>query len=54
MYDKYNDYTEEVAFFIEQVTGDIIPDFRPALKNGVNTIIAEINKKLKTETDKKN
>ena len=52
MYDKYTDYTEEVAFFIEQVTGHIIPDFRPALKNGVNAIIAEIDKKLETETDK--
>lgn len=52
MYNDHTDYTEEVAFFIEQVTGHIIPDFRPALKNGVNAIIAEIDKKLEAETDK--
>ena len=51
MYEQYTDYTEEVAFFIEQVTGHIIPDFRPALKNGVNAIIDEINKKLSSETN---
>lgn len=51
MYGNYENYTEEVAFFIEQVTGHIIPDFRPVLKYGLNTIIGEIDKKLEEETD---
>lgn len=33
VYDQYKEYTEEVAFFVEQVTGHMIPDFRPALKS---------------------
>lgn len=45
VYDKYSEYTDEVAFFIEQVTGHVIPDMRPALKYGVNHLIAEIDKK---------
>lgn len=51
MYKKYEGYTEEVAFFIEQVTGHIIPDFRPALKYGVKNIISELDKRLEVESD---
>ena len=51
VYDKYENYTAEVAFFIEQVTGHVIPDFRPALKNGIRTIIEELNQRIATETD---
>lgn len=51
MYDKYEKYTEEVAFFIEQVTGHIIPDFRPALKYGIKPILEELEIKSNTETD---
>ena len=51
VYDKYSDYTEEVAFFIEQVTGHIIPDFRPALKYGLNHIISELEDKINSESD---
>ncbi len=32
-------YTKEVIFFVEQVTGHIIPDFRYALKYGVDAMI---------------
>ncbi len=53
MYDKYTDYTGEVAFFIEQVTGHLIPDFRPVLKYGLDKIIADINEKLSAETNEK-
>ena len=49
VYDAHENYTEEVAFFIEQVTGHIIPDFRPALKYGVDAILAELNEKAETE-----
>ncbi len=51
MYEKYENYTEEVAFFIEQVTGHIIPDFRPALKYGINAILSDLDQKRAAETD---
>ncbi|UKI36541.1 MAG: hypothetical protein L6V93_22120 [Clostridiales bacterium] len=35
VYKKYESDTKEVAYFIEQVTGHLIPDFRYALKHGV-------------------
>ena len=38
-------YTKEVIFFVEQVTGHIIPDFRYALKYGIDKMIQEANKK---------
>ena len=53
MYSKYEDYTGEVAFFVEQVTGHLIPDFRPVLKYGLDKIIADINEKLSAETNEK-
>ncbi len=49
VYSEYSEYTEEVAFFIEQVTGHVIPDFRPALKYGVKAIAKSIDKKLESE-----
>ena len=44
-YSKAENYTGEVVFFVEQVTGHVIPDFRFALKNGIDTLIAEANSK---------
>ncbi|MBO5454197.1 MAG: hypothetical protein J6A69_09570 [Clostridia bacterium] len=38
-------YTKEVIFFVEQVTGHIIPDFRYALKYGIDKMIQKANKK---------
>ncbi len=49
VYGEYEEYTEEVAFFIEQVTGHMIPDFRPALKYGVKALIARIDERLAKE-----
>lgn len=46
VYDEFGEYTGEVAFFVEQVTGHMIPDFRPALKNGVDALIAGFDEKL--------
>lgn len=46
VYSQYGEYTEEVAFFIEQVTGHMIPDFRPALKHGVRALAEGIDKKI--------
>ena len=55
VYSEYEEYTDEVAFFIEQVTGHMIPDFQPALKFGVRKLIDGIDERLIKEslTDKK-
>jgi len=39
----------EVAFFVEQVTGHLIPDFRPALRYGVDALIEEIDRREPNE-----
>lgn len=51
VYEEYADYTAEVAFFIEQVTGHLIPDFRPALKYGVEAIRDEVHSRMLDERD---
>jgi len=43
--------TEEVVYFVEQVTGHLIPDFRKAIKYGIKKIQNDINEKLESETD---
>ncbi len=43
--------TKEVAYFIEQVTGHLIPDFRKAIKYGVNALQSEIDEKIAKEKD---
>jgi len=53
VYDKAKDETEEVVYFIEQVTGHLIPDFRLAIKHGVCYLQEEIKKKQKATTDEK-
>ena len=44
-YDKAEPYTKEVVFFVEQVTGHVIPDFRAALRYGVDKLIDEASAK---------
>lgn len=39
-------YTGEVAFFVEQVTGHLVPDFRPALRHGIAALVAGVDRKL--------
>jgi len=46
VYSQYGEYTDEVAFFIEQVTGHMIPDFRPALKHGVKVLAEGVDAKI--------
>lgn len=46
VYGAYGEYTDEVAFFIEQVTGHMIPDFKPALKHGVKALMNGIDAKI--------
>ena len=44
-YDKAEQYTKEVIFFVEQVTGHVIPDFRSALKYGIDCLIDDAESK---------
>ena len=44
VYDTYAADTKEVAFFFEQVTGHLIPDFRGFLRHGVAEAIAACEK----------
>lgn len=49
--------TKEVAYFIEQVTGHVIPDFRFAIKHGINGVKKKIDARLNgvcSEVDKSN
>jgi choline trimethylamine-lyase len=50
-YDKVKEYTGEICFFIEQVTGHVIPDMRAVIAGGAQSVIAEIDKRLVSETD---
>ncbi len=45
VYSKCEDYTKEVIFFVEQVTGHLIPDFRYALRHGIAQMIEEMKDK---------
>ncbi len=45
VYDACECDTKEVAYFIEQVTGHLIPDFRTALKLGVLALIDKVKDK---------
>ncbi len=39
VYNEIENYTKEVVFFVEQVTGHLVPDFRPVLNHGLDHII---------------
>lgn len=45
VYSQFSPYTDEVVFFVEQVTGHLIPDFRPALRDGVYALHERIEAK---------
>lgn len=45
--------TKEVAYFIEQVTGHLIPDFKGAIKQGVNALQKELLDKAEKEENPK-
>ncbi len=51
VYSAAHPYTDEATYFIEQVTGHVIPDFRPVLKNGVVALIAYADQKLSEAND---
>ncbi len=44
-YGKAEKDTKEVIYFVEQVTGHVIPDFRTALKYGVDSLIEDAESK---------
>ncbi len=46
VYKACGEYTDEVAYFVEQVTGHLIPDFRRCLKEGISALLAAIEAKL--------
>jgi len=50
-YAKVEDLTGEVAFFMEQVTGHVIPDVRPFLKDGVLKSIEALSGRIAAESD---
>ena len=45
VYSQAENYTKEVIFFFEQVTGHLIPDMRYALKYGVSGMLKKIEGK---------
>ncbi|MGN1316306.1 MAG: pyruvate formate lyase family protein [Acutalibacteraceae bacterium] len=51
VYKECENLTGEVAFFVEQVTGHLIPDMRYALKHGIKGMISDIEEKQKTADD---
>lgn len=51
VYASCEKHTGEVAYFIEQVTGHLIPDMRYALKHGVLKMMADIKEKKAAEMD---
>lgn len=52
VYEDFGNYTNEVVFFVEQVTGHVIPDFRGVLRYGVKALIADIQARLAQTKDK--
>ncbi len=54
VYKACEKHTGEVAYFIEQVTGHLIPDMRYALKHGVKKMILDIEEKQKNATPEQN
>lgn len=51
VYKECENLTGEVAFFVEQVTGHLIPDMRYALKHGIKRMLSDIEEKQKTADD---
>jgi len=47
MYDAHERSMSEVAFFVEQVTGHLIPDFRPILRYGVDALLDKAPEAMK-------
>ena len=46
VYQKNSEYTDEVVFFFEAVTGHVIPDFRSLVSEGIETVCSRVQKKI--------
>ena len=53
VYQEIETDIEEVAYFVEQVTGHLIPDFRYVLAHGIEGLKEEIKRKKKQEITEK-
>ncbi len=53
VYNSCENLTGEVAFFIEQVTGHLIPDMRAILKYGIKKLLNDIDEKLSSCSEDK-
>jgi len=51
MYKECEQYTGEVIYFVEQVTGHLIPSFEPALQYGTHELMRIANERAEKETD---
>jgi formate C-acetyltransferase len=51
VYARTGDETKEVAYFVEQVTGHTVADFRDILRTGIAGLIAKIETKLLSTND---
>ncbi len=51
MYKSVEDHTGEVIYFVEQVTGHLIPEFGTALRFGTRELIRETRERAESETD---
>src|SRR3989339_1315701 len=51
VYGSAENDTKEIAYFVEQVTGHTIADFRQILEKGIHNEIARIDEKSKVESD---
>lgn len=51
VYEQAGDSTSEAVFFVEQVTGHLIPDFQPVLAAGVESLIDEITRNMSVIED---
>ncbi len=50
-YESVERLTGEVAFFMEQVTGHVIPDVRPLLARGAGEMVRDLSEKIESERD---
>jgi pyruvate-formate lyase len=50
-YARVEPLTGEVAFFMEQVTGHVIPDLRPLIQHGVLRAVAQLDEQIARQRD---
>ena len=50
-YELAGSATSEAVFFVEQVTGHMIPDFRPVLARGIDGVAADLDRQLAQASD---